>query len=324
MLQVNDFSAFSKERTVFMKKFLISGAITLATVFGLVPIINALTDSPSEIKGKETIELTLEETGEKLILSPEEYIKGCLTAQIPIDYEKEALFAQASAAYTYALRLIEDGKALTDSPSTCQPYFTEAQAREYYGEDYERFLPIVEQAAAFGAKNIITYDEKPIYSTFHSISTGRTNRPEYVWGVDFPYLSPVESPWDETHVNYAAVNEISTEQMRAYLMRYDKSLVMPVDYNMWFTHANVDEWGYTLSIDVGGRTLSGGDVWRLLKLRSTAFSISYNGDVFVVETKGHGHGVGLSQYGAQCMAKSGKTAEEILEYYYKGAQLTKI
>lgn len=307
-----------------MKKFLILCSITLVTVFGLVPIIDATTDFSSQIRARESLCLTLEETGEELILSPQEYIKGCLLAQIPIDYEKEALFAQACAVHTYAIRLIEDGKALTDNPSTCQPYFTDEQARNYYGDDYEKFLRVTEEAAEYGARHVIAYENEPIYSVSHSISSGRTNRPGYVWGVDFPYLSPVESPWDELHVNFEAVNEITTEQMRAYLMRYDKSLVMPVDYNLWFTEPNVDEWGYTLSLNVGGRTLSGGDLWRILKLRSTAFSISYNGDVFVVSTKGHGHGVGLSQYGAECMAKSGKTAEEILLYYYTGAEVIEI
>ena len=305
-----------------MKKFLVSGAITLVSVFGLVPIINALTDFSPEIKGRDVIELTLEATGETLMMPSDKYIEGCLWAQIPVNYEKEALFAQASAAYTYALRLIEDGKPLSDSTSTCQPYFTEKQAREYYGEDYEKFLPVVKEAADYGAHHIITYENEPIYSVYHSVSTGRTNRPLYVWGADFPYLPPVESPWDAQHINFRATNEIRTEQMRAYLMRYDKELVMPVDYNMWFTEANVDEQGYVLSIKVGGKTLSGGDVWRMLKLRSTAFEISYNGDNFIVTTVGHGHGAGLSQFGADCMAKSGKKAEEILTYYYPGATVS--
>lgn len=304
-----------------MRKYLAVFAV-VAVILVLFPMgFGAVFSLAAMPKRVESIELYIESEGKSVIMPSEEYLRGCLFAQIPVDYEQEALNAQAVAAYTYALKLLENGKTLSDNTAECQPYFSEQQAREYYKDDYEKYLPAIEKAAEYGAAHAVTYENKLIYAVYHSVSTGRTNRAEYIWNVDFPYLEPVESPWDSGYVNFEATNEITTEQMRVYMLHYDRSLNMPVDYAMWFTNANVDEWGYTLSLDVGGRTLSGGDVWRILKLRSAAFTFDYNGSVFVVKTCGYGHGVGLSQYGANEMAKGGKTAEEILRYYYTGADV---
>ena len=274
----------------------------------------------------ETIRLYIEESGEILTLTAEEYVLGCISAQIPIDYEEEALKAQAAAAMTYGLRLIEDLKQadgeipenadLSDSSEICQPFFTSERCKEEYGESYEKYLPVLKRAAAYGASHVITYKKEPIYSVYHSVSAGRTRSAIGVWGRDFDYIKPAESGWDRDYINYECVNEMTAEAARLALVGYKADIETPADYSKWFSDFNVNEDGYVISVKIGNNIFSGGDIWRIFKLRSTAFTVEYRNEIFVFTTKGYGHGAGLSQYGANEMAKEGKTAEEILYHYY--------
>lgn len=279
----------------------------------------------------EEVTLFREKTGETVTLTAKDYIKGCVSAQIPIDYEQQALNAQAAAAATYALRLMTDankseapwGEAdLSDSAATCQSYFDYDQCIESYGEEYKDYLPKIEAAAEYGLSHIITYEREPIYAVYHSVNTGKTASPEIIWGRSFPYLKPVESPWDKGYINYECSNELTTEEARKLLVSHKSDIEIPADFGKWFSEINVNESGYVISLRLGKTLLSGGDMWRIFGLRSPAFEISYTDNVFTFKTKGYGHGVGLSQYGANEMAKSGKTAEDILKYYYSGVEIS--
>lgn len=306
-----------------MKNRIIILGVTIALVFTVPLGYKAVFGGLGKSFSVEAITVTLTEREEKVTLTPEEYVAGCLYAQIPLNYHIEALKAQAVCAYTYALRLIKDGQELTDSGESCQPYFTPEAAREYYGEDYEKYAEKVAEAASYGASHVILYDNQPIYSLYHSVSAGKTQSAQNVWGVDFPYLQPVESPWDESYGNFLTENQFTTEMMRVKFLHYDRSITMPVDYSLWFQNSQTDQSGYVISMQAGNQTLSGGDLWRIMGIRSTAFEISYNGMAFVVTTKGYGHGVGLSQYGADQKAQCGDTAEEILTYYFTGVTVAK-
>lgn len=304
-----------------MKKYIVMIIILLSAALVLPKLFTAVVGGAFPAEGRKEFTLTLTESGEAITLSAEEYLIGCLFAQIDVTYGLEALKAQAVAAYTYALRLTEDGNELSDSSSVCQPFFTPAMAREYYGDSYERYLPNVTEAAVYGASHALYYENKPIYSVYHSVSAGVTSRPEYIWGISLPYLDRVDCPVDMSYLHFNTENEMTAENMRIKLLKYDGSLEMPLDYSLWFTEINRDENGYVLSAKVGGKTLSGGDLWRILGLRSTAFDISWNGMAFTITAKGYGHGAGMSQYTADFMARDGKSAEEILGYFYPGATL---
>jgi len=280
--------------------------------------VNAYADAPDRIA------LYIGDTGEYISLTPEDYITGCLFAQISVNYRPEALKAQAAAANTYALRLLADGVKLSDSPATCQPYFTEKKAREIYGGEYDLYFAKVREAAEYGANRIILYRGEPIYSVYHSVSAGVTNTAYSVWGKNFPYLQSVDSGWDRNFADFDCVNEMTPEAVRMTLLNYDKSAAMPIDYTLWFTEQTKNKEGYTVSVKAGDYVFSGGDMWRVFNLRSTAFDITYDGMAFAFETKGYGHGVGLSQYGADYLAGQGHTAEEILNYYYKGISIVNI
>ena len=304
-----------------MKKYIIMAVILAAAALLLPRAFSAVFGGAFPGKSVEQFTVTLVESGEEITLTAEEYLTGCLFAQIDVSYETEALKAQAVAAYTYALRLTSDGNELSDSTSLCQPYFTPGKAREYYGESYEQYLPKVREAAAYGAAHALYYDNRPIYSVYHSVSAGVTARPEYIWGISLPYLRQADCSADKSYPHFLTTNDMTPDDMRTRLLAYDGTLEMPLDYSLWFTEMNRDENGYVLSARVGDKTLSGGDLWRLLGLRSTAFDISWTGMAFTVTALGYGHGAGMSQYTANAMAKNGSSAEEILEYFYGGATL---
>lgn len=307
-----------------MKKYIIMAIIIAAAAILLPRAFSAVFGGAFPGKSVEEFTVTLVESNEEITLTAEEYLIGCLFAQIDVSYETEALKAQAVAAYTYALRLIGDGNQLSDSTSLCQPYFTPAKAMEYYGESYGVYLPKVQEAAAYGASHALYYDNRPIYSVYHSVSAGVTARSEYIWGISLPYLGQVDCPLDMSYPHFRTSNDMTPEDMRTKLLAYDGTLEMPLDYSLWFTEVNRDENGYVLSAKVGDKTLSGGDLWRLLGLRSTAFDISWTGMAFTVTAEGYGHGAGMSQYTANIMAKNGQSAKEILEYFYGGAVLKEV
>lgn len=314
-----------------MKDIIIILVMFAAAIFGL-PLLcggwqGAAVPMPeTAVSFPETVNISLAEGG-IVTVSAEEYLEGCIAAQIPINYELEALKAQASAAATYAARLmldlsgsgkLPDGADISDDPQLCQPYYTPAKREEEYGADYERFREKIQLAAQYGKSHILTKDGEPIYAVYHSVSAGRTCPSEYIWGVELDYLKAAESYRDREFINFECVNEMRSEEARLALIRYDPEIEIPADPAKWFTELRTNEEGYVISVNIGKNTFSGGDIWRIFGLRSTAFAVSYADGIFTFTTKGHGHGAGLSQYGANEMAKAGKTAGEILSHYYSG------
>ncbi len=320
-----------------MKDMLIILAMFAAAIFALPLLAQSAGTSPAAqvamtAEFPDEVRIYLTGAQETVTVTAEEYLEGCLAAQIPINYRPEALKAQAAASATYALRLmaelaasgkLPDGADISDDRQLCQPYMPPAERESTYGADYAEYRENLQTAARYGLSHIILSEGEPIYAVYHSVSAGGTCPSEYVWGRALPYLRRAESPWDTSFINYECVNELRSEDIRLKLAAYDRNIEIPVDPARWFTELNADENGYVISVNIGKNTFSGGDIWRILGLRSTAFTVSYTDNIFTFTTKGFGHGAGLSQYGANEMAGSGSTADEILKHYYgNGVQLT--
>ncbi|MCD7812376.1 MAG: stage II sporulation protein D [Ruminococcus sp.] len=273
-------------------------------------------------------------TGEVMEVTAEEYIIGAVCAEMPATFEPEALKAQAVAAHTYAerqrLRELENptaelcGADFSNDTSKYQGYFTENQAKQYYGENFEVNYSKIKDAVQEVSSYILTYEDEPIISAFHSMSSGTTESAENVWGAAVDYLVPVDSSYDTAAPKYLEETRYEKDILEAKLTASFDGLELGEDFASWITIGEVSESGTVLTAAVGNKTVTGTEIRAALALRSACFEIEYDGDEAVFTTRGYGHGVGMSQYGANSMASEGKTWQEILEHYYPGCEIEEI
>ena len=278
--------------------------------------------------GDEVIAVFLPETDETKQLSMRDYVIGCVAAEMPAAYEEAALCAQAAASATLARYMQANnrgnaalkGAVIAADPGSYQGYFTEEEMRERWGEDYDRCYAKIAAAVDETLPYEIDYDGAPIVAAFHAISSGETESAETVWGKEIPYLVTVESEGDRLCPGYASSVTVSAEEFREKL-GLSPGDAAPED---WIGDAEYSDAGTLLTMTVCGKTVSGSELRTLFSLRSAAVRADCDGDEFTLDVTGYGHGVGMSQYGADYYARQGWTWQEIVQHYYPGAVLNKI
>lgn len=250
------------------------------------------------------------------------YITGVVLAEMPAYFEEEALKAQAVVARTYARKAYVyggkhgDGSVCTRS-SCCQAYKTEEDYLKDGGReaDLERIRAAVAETSGY----VLTYDGVLIEATYFSCSGGSTEDARAVWGTDFPYLQAVESPGEEAAAYYRDTVRFAADQFERLL---------GVDLNGtpagWFGEVTYTDGGGVDCMVIGGHAFKGTQLRSLLGLRSAAFEVKADTDSVIITTRGFGHRVGMSQYGADAMAVKGSSYEEILAHYYQGTALTRL
>ncbi|WP_308240414.1 stage II sporulation protein D [Salipaludibacillus agaradhaerens] len=251
----------------------------------------------------------------------EEYIVGVVGSEMPASYEIEALKAQALTARTYLIRqLLEggdlnlpEGADVTDT-ELHQVFQNEVELEEAWGGDFDWKISRIRQAVYETEGQVITYEGEPITATFFSTSNGYTENSEEYWENEIPYLRSVESPWDTESPRYKDEREFTIDEVETLLQVtiHDKDIG---EISSRTTGGRVAE----LIID--GHTFSGREIREALELDSSDFTWEIKGDKVVVETRGWGHGVGMSQFGADGMAREGYSYEDIINYYYKGVTI---
>lgn len=258
-------------------------------------------------------------------LSAENYIFCVLAAEMPASYEIEALKAQAVAAYTFACRRKQTSSNKNYDISTDytvdQAYISEAEARENWGEKADEYTEKLKKAVAETLGYIITYQGNTALSVYHSVSAGKTEKAVNVWGSEIPYLIAVNSSADCLADNYISSLEFSSQDFSEKLKDLCTFSGGP---ETWVGKNVCTESGYVKEISICQTQLSGADVRSALKLASSAFDITFKDDVFTVTCRGYGHGVGMSQHGANIMAQQGSSFKEILSHYYSGCDIEKI
>ncbi len=291
--------------------------------------------SDSSAAGDETIKVLDFTSGQILEISMREYVVGAILAEMPPTYNIEALKAQAVAARTYAFRQREKqsisptpelmGADISNDSTKYQAYFTPAQAKEFYGSGYETYLAKAEEAADLTDGMILVYNGEPIVAAFHSMSGGRTESAETVWGEYVDYLIPVESKSDKDSPSYLEEKIFSADEIRKLTESRLPGADFSGDAENWFSIDETSFSGTVTKMTAGGKEMTGMEFRNMLSLRSANFTLSYDSDksTFCITTKGYGHGVGMSQYGANAMAEAGSGFEDILGHYYPGAVLEK-
>lgn len=255
-----------------------------------------------------------------------DYIVGVVSAEMGADAPTEALKAQTVASYTYAhFRKIENGDQkydITDNPQTDQKYLSRAQLKEKWKDSYDANIKKVEAAVKQAAGYMLTDKEgKPILAAYHALSGGRTESAQIMWGQDYSYLQPVESIGDLLSPDYLSVRKFTIAELQEKLK---PAVELTGEPKNWIADVSCTESGTVTAINMSGVSVSGEQIRTLLGLRSACFEASFADDTFTFNVKGWGHGVGMSQYGACYLARTGSTFIEILSHYYTDCNMKKV
>lgn len=248
----------------------------------------------------------------------EEYIVGVLAGEMPVSFDIEALKAQAVAARTYVMkRLVNNKNNDYDIVDTTlnQVYLDNEELKQNWGNNYTSYINKLKKAVLETSGEYITYDGNIIDALFFSTSVGATENSEEIFVSALPYLRSVDSSWD------AEVSPVFSENNTFYLKDFYNKLNLSYSNSLTVEPLETTSTGRIKTIKINGVTFTGSSVASKLGIRSDYFSINQSNETITVITKGYGHGVGMSQYGAEAMAKKGYTYDEILKYYYKDVDI---
>lgn len=303
-----------------MKKLILTTLLIL-----IIPVIIIKILTPKKIKNKtyqKTDNITVrvkrenKNTIEKIPL--EKYLIGVLAGEMPVSYDIEALKAQAVAARTYTINKIEQNKTkeydVVDTTND-QVYKDEQQLKEIWKEKYNENTKKLKQAIKETNGEYLTYEGKPIHAFFFSTSSGTTENCKDVFGESLPYLVSVSSTWDENSPSYQGKLKLTKEEFCQKLEINCNEIKINIERN---------ETNSIKNITINNKTIKGTDFRFKLGLKSTNLEIEQTNNDIIIKTKGYGHGVGMSQYGAKELANNGYKYDEILKHYYQGVEFKKI
>ncbi len=305
-----------------MKRCIIWTIFTAAMILGLpCLIINIF--SPVTKPVQKTVKVYFKDENLVKEMDFEDYIKGVVMAEMPASFEPEALKAQAVAARSYALHKMEgqtedNGADVCTDFSHCQAYITDDKARSNWGDAADDNFKKISRAVDETSGKIMKYNGEVITAVFHSTSSGATESAIDVWGGDVPYLTGVKS--DGEHLSPKYLSTVTTdidifkETLKGENDKIDFSKPAIADIER-------SDSGGIKTIVLYGEKFKGTRIRSLFSLRSTNFDMSIDGENVVFNVKGNGHGVGMSQYGANFMASEGKKYDEILLSYYTGVKI---
>lgn len=294
------------------------------------PVITESSPPPWSAAPGDTGAVALLDNGEVRTVTVREYLLGAVASEMPASFELEALKAQAVAlrSYLFYRRLHRpsahpEADICSDS-ACCAAYRDEAYLRGKWGADYETYMDKIASAVDATADTILTYDGEPVMAAFHSSSAGKTQDSAAVWREAVPYLVSVESPESEDTVpNFVASVTVSADEFKETVLAKYPDADLSGGPEGWIGASVLDASGRLGSVTFGSVALTGAQVRSLFGLRSAAIEFSVGENAVTMTTRGYGHGVGMSQYGANVLAGEGMDFQEILATYYPGTLLAK-
>jgi stage II sporulation protein D len=266
----------------------------------------------------QIVRVYLEDENKIVNVPLEEYIVGVLAGEMPANFNIEALKAQAVASRSYVLsKMSQNTDNIYDVINTKinQVYLTEEELKEKWQDNYVDNINKIKQAVIETAGEYLTYDGSIVEALFFSTSPGITENSEEVFKNEIPYLRSVSSSWDDISPAY---NEEVTYTKEEFFNR----LSLPFSDSVNIEITSQTSTGRIKELKINNQLFTSSKVVECLDLRSTFFTIKDNGDNIIITTKGYGHGVGMSQYGAEGMAENGYTYDQILKYYYTNVEIT--
>ena len=268
-----------------------------------------------------TIKLLHEKTNTVEEIKIDEYLYGVVSSEMPASFEIEALKAQAVAARSYVLKKMEQNKEqdydVVDTVMN-QVYLDDATLKEKWKDKYEEKNNKIKQAIVETKGEYMTYNNEVIEAFFFSTSTGKTENSGEVFQTQLPYLKSVDSAWDEE------VSPVFSQDNNLSLEEFYQKLNIEYNQNLKIEITKTTSTGRIKELKINDHEFKANDIYQKLNLRSTFFDIKQKDNQVEITTKGYGHGVGMSQYGALAMAKKGYKYQDILKYYYQGVEIKKL
>ena len=290
---------------------------------------NNMQESSYDYKTYNTIKLLHADTNKIEEIDLDTYLYGVVSAEMPVSFEEEALKAQAVVARTYTIYKIvnNDGKHeeadICDDSSCCQAWITEKDRKEKWNEDEreDNWNKIVNAVNSTQGK-IITYKGEPINAFFHANSGGQTEAPVNVWGgSNYPYLQTVATSGEDAYSQYASEASFSKNEFEKKIKEVHSDFEIDFSKDGCIEVKEYTEGNRVKTIKIGNLELSGVEVRNIFGLRSANFKVTVEKENIKFEVTGYGHGVGMSQTGADSLAKEGKTYEDIIHHYYTGVEI---
>ena len=306
--------------------------VAYGKVYTQLPLdkINLSTPPVTDVDNSDTVEIYDSSTDSVLELSIKDYLIGAAACEMPALYEENAIKAQMIAIHSYYLYCqqnpdqLEKGYIQVDEKNM-KGYASPTRLMEFWQTDYYDHYAKFERCADSVLNQIITYDEQPAMAVYHAVSCGKTADSADVWGQSVPYLVSVDSTADQISDNYMKIKEISKDVMYSLLkIKYPNIKLDEETPQRWFGDVIYTESGYASYVKVGSDMVPAGQLRDILGVQSTCMMIFYEEGTFSIATKGYGHGVGLSQFGANQMSINGSDYKQILAYYYPGTTLETI
>ncbi len=302
-----------------MKKLLLVVLLVIMIPFLFVNIYVKTDEIKFKYVTNNMIRVKNDKTGIIKELPFEEYIKGVVAGEMPSTFELEALKAQAVASRSYAMYQMTATKNKEyDVVNTTanQVYLTDEELKNNWKEDYPKKINKIKRAIAETNGEYLTYDGQIVNAMFFSTSVGATENSEEVFVSALPYLRSVDSKWDEQSPAYTDTYTFTLEE-------FYKKLNLPFSQTLKIEVIEKTSTGRTKTLKINNEEMQGRDFATKLSLRSNYFDIVQNQNNITITTKGFGHGVGMSQYGANGMAKEGYKYDQILKHYYKNTEIKK-
>ncbi len=281
-------------------------------------------------KNYGTIKLLHKKTGEVEQVNIDNYLCNVVSAEMPADYEIEAIKAQAVVARTYTIYKIKNKKHenadICDDSTCCQAWVDKETRFSRWEEskresNWEKIQKCVQETQG----QIITYQNQPINAFFHANSGGKTELPVNVWGgTGLPYLQVVETAGEEGYKQYESEVELTQDELIEKLKTKYSDISIDFSNQENLKILEYTDSGRVKTVKFGNHEISGVETRTLLGLKSTNFEISKENDKIKFTVKGYGHGVGMSQTGADAMAKQGKNYKEIINHFYSGVEIKEV
>lgn len=282
----------------------------------------AITNSPEQIS---TVKVMSANSNNITEMPLKDYLVGVVAAEINAAYHEEAIKAQTIASHTLLLYVKEHksddlkGADISDSSATHQGYLSIDDQKKKWGDNFEKYHGKIEKCVEEVINLTLQYNGECINAAFHAISNGKTENCADVWGGKFPYLTSVSSIGDKLSPAYQTQVTVTEKEFKEKLKNHD--IKFSDDPKQWIEKITNTETGMVKTIQICGITLKGTEFRSLFSLKSSTFTYEYKNKEFIFTVNGYGHGVGMSQYGSDYMARQGFNYKEILKHYYQGAEI---